>query len=195
MSRPSCGKIHVDNAQPVEYGQVLFELEPLVRPTARRSLMFSRVLVANRGEIAVRVIRALPRARHRGGRRVLDRRRGRAARAPRRPRGAHRPAARGAELPVDRRRSSRAATTTGCEAVHPGYGFLSENAEFVRACEDNDLVFIGPPADVMERMGDKAQREGRDARGRRAARARARKARRRSRRRASRPTSSATRCC
>jgi acetyl-CoA carboxylase biotin carboxylase subunit len=41
--------------------------------------------------------------------------------------------------------------------VHPGYGFLSENADFVRACEDNDLVFIGPPADVMQRMGDKAQ--------------------------------------
>ena len=50
-----------------------------------------------------------------------------------------------------------AATTTGCEAVHPGYGFLAENAEFVRACEDNDLVFIGPPADVMEKMGDKAR--------------------------------------
>src|SRR3979490_709145 len=50
-----------------------------------------------------------------------------------------------------------AAKTTGCEAIHPGYGFLSENAEFVRACEDNDLVFIGPPADVMDRMGDKAQ--------------------------------------
>jgi acetyl-CoA carboxylase biotin carboxylase subunit len=50
-----------------------------------------------------------------------------------------------------------AAKTTGCEAVHPGYGFLSENADFVRACEDNDLVFIGPPADVMDRMGDKAQ--------------------------------------
>jgi acetyl-CoA carboxylase biotin carboxylase subunit len=49
-----------------------------------------------------------------------------------------------------------AATTTGCDAVHPGYGFLSENAEFVRTCEDNDLVFIGPPASVMEKMGDKA---------------------------------------
>jgi acetyl-CoA carboxylase biotin carboxylase subunit len=49
-----------------------------------------------------------------------------------------------------------AAMTTGCEAVHPGYGFLSENDEFVRMCEDNDLVFIGPPADVMARMGDKA---------------------------------------
>ena len=50
-----------------------------------------------------------------------------------------------------------AAETTGCEAVHPGYGFLSENPAFVRACEDNDLVFVGPGADVMERMGDKAR--------------------------------------
>src|SRR5262249_3414319 len=49
-----------------------------------------------------------------------------------------------------------AANTTGCDAVHPGYGFLAENADFVRACEENDLVFIGPPANVMERMGDKA---------------------------------------
>src|SRR3954447_2732359 len=50
-----------------------------------------------------------------------------------------------------------AATTTECDAVHPGYGFLSENPAFVHACEDNGLVFIGPDADVMARMGDKAQ--------------------------------------
>jgi acetyl-CoA carboxylase biotin carboxylase subunit len=48
-----------------------------------------------------------------------------------------------------------AATTTGCQAVHPGYGFLAENAAFVEACVDNDLVFVGPPADVMATMGDK----------------------------------------
>jgi acetyl-CoA carboxylase biotin carboxylase subunit len=50
-----------------------------------------------------------------------------------------------------------AATTTGCEAVHPGYGFLAENPAFVAACADNDLVFVGPDADVMARMGDKVQ--------------------------------------
>ena len=43
----------------------------------------------------------------------------------------------------------------GVEAIHPGYGFLSENADFVRACEDNGIAFIGPPSDVMEKMGDK----------------------------------------
>ncbi len=50
-----------------------------------------------------------------------------------------------------------AATTTGCEAVHPGWGFLAENPAFVAACADNDLVFVGPSADVMARMGDKVQ--------------------------------------
>ena len=48
-----------------------------------------------------------------------------------------------------------AATTTRCEAVHPGWGFLAENPAFVSACADNDLVFIGPDAEVMARMGDK----------------------------------------
>ncbi|HKD34689.1 MAG TPA: acetyl-CoA carboxylase biotin carboxylase subunit [Gaiellaceae bacterium] len=50
-----------------------------------------------------------------------------------------------------------AATTTGCEAVHPGWGFLAENPAFVEACADNDLVFVGPSADVMARMGDKVR--------------------------------------
>jgi acetyl-CoA carboxylase, biotin carboxylase subunit len=118
--------------------------------------MFSRVLVANRGEIAVRVIRAL----HELGIEAV------AVYSTADEGALHvRLADRAVKIGPPQAAQSylsmpaivAAATTTGCEAVHPGYGFLSENAEFVRACEENDLVFIGPPADVMERMGDKAQ--------------------------------------
>src|SRR5919108_935946 len=116
--------------------------------------MFSRVLVANRGEIAVRIIRAL----HELGIeavavystadrdalhvRIADRA---VCIGP--------PAAGESYLKIPN--VIAAAETTGCEAVHPGYGFLAENAAFATACAENDLVFIGPPADVMEAMGDK----------------------------------------
>jgi len=49
-----------------------------------------------------------------------------------------------------------AAEITGAEAIHPGYGFLAENAGFAEICQDNDFVWIGPPPDVIRRMGDKA---------------------------------------
>ncbi len=118
--------------------------------------MFNRVLVANRGEIAVRVIRAL----HELGVEAVavystaDEDALHVRLADRAVRIGPPPAA---ESYLSIPALIAAAETTGCEAVHPGYGFLSENADFVRACEDNDLVFIGPPADVMERMGDKAR--------------------------------------
>jgi acetyl-CoA carboxylase biotin carboxylase subunit len=51
----------------------------------------------------------------------------------------------------------QAAEQTGCQALHPGYGFLSENAEFAAACEQEGLTFIGPGPDAIRRMGDKAE--------------------------------------
>ena len=49
-----------------------------------------------------------------------------------------------------------AARKTGADAIHPGYGFLAENADFAEACQDAEIVFIGTPGDVIRRMGDKA---------------------------------------
>jgi pyruvate carboxylase subunit A len=49
------------------------------------------------------------------------------------------------------------AAATGCDAIHPGYGFLSENAQFAKVCKERGIVFIGPEADVIARMGDKTQ--------------------------------------
>jgi acetyl-CoA carboxylase biotin carboxylase subunit len=118
--------------------------------------MFSRVLVANRGEIAVRVIRAL----HELGIEAVavystvDDDALHVAMADRAvcigP-----PSAAESYLRIPN--VVAAAVTTGCEAVHPGYGFLAENPAFVHACADNDLVFVGPGADVMTLLGDKVQ--------------------------------------
>jgi acetyl-CoA carboxylase, biotin carboxylase subunit len=116
--------------------------------------MFKRVLVANRGEVAVRVIRTLHENdveavavystvdRDSLHVRLADRA---ICIGP--------PQASESYLRIPS--IVAAATTTGCEAVHPGWGFLAENPAFVEACADNDLVFVGPSAEVMARMGDK----------------------------------------
>ena len=118
--------------------------------------MFKRVLVANRGEIAVRVIRAL---RGMGipsvavySKEDQDSLHGRLAE----------------ERVCIGEGSSRnsylnmdtlitVAKNTGCDAIHPGYGFLSENAQFAEKCRENDICFIGPSPEVIDGMGNKAQ--------------------------------------
>ena len=118
-------------------------------------MRFNRVLVANRGEIAVRVIRALHELDIEAVAvystadsdslhvRLADRA---VCVGP--------PPAPESYLRIPS--IVAAANTTGCQAVHPGWGFLAENAAFAEACADNDLVFIGPSPGVLARMGDKS---------------------------------------
>ncbi|HOO05187.1 MAG TPA: acetyl-CoA carboxylase biotin carboxylase subunit [Ruminococcus sp.] len=117
--------------------------------------MFKKILIANRGEIAVRIIRA---CRELGVRSIAvystaDRSSLHAQIAdeaicigP--------PATKDSYLNMDA--IIQAAINMGAEAIHPGFGFLSENAEFARLCEKNGIVFIGPSYKAIEMLGDKA---------------------------------------
>ena len=117
--------------------------------------MFSKILVANRGEVALRIMRA---AKELGVKTVAVYSTEDADTYP--VRYADEAVCIG---PAQSNKSYlvmasiiAAAKNTGAEAIHPGYGFLAENAEFARACADNDLVFIGPAPECIDRMGDKS---------------------------------------
>ena len=117
--------------------------------------MFSKILVANRGEVALRIMRA---ARELGVKTVVvystaDKDTLPVAYADEAVCIGPAPAGKSYLVMSN---IIAAAVTTGCEAVHPGYGFLAENADFARACADNGLVFIGPAPECIERMGNKA---------------------------------------
>src|SRR6202451_2279179 len=118
--------------------------------------MFEKVLIANRGEIAIRIARAL---QEMGIASVavyseLDRDAPHVTRAGESYNLGDGPAA---ENYLSVEKILDAARRAGAEAIHPGYGFLAENAPFAQACEDAGIVFIGPPASAIEAMGSKTR--------------------------------------
>lgn len=115
-----------------------------------------RVLIANRGEIAVRVARAVQAAGMEAVAVYSDADAG-ALHVAVADAAVRLGPAEASESYLDAAKVLETAVATGADAVHPGYGFLSENADFARAVVDAGLIWIGPPPDAIDAMGDKAR--------------------------------------
>jgi geranyl-CoA carboxylase alpha subunit len=125
-------------------------------------MKFSKILIANRGEIACRVILTA----HRLGYRTVAVFSDADAQAPhvlQADEAVHIGASPASESYLNIAALLAAARAAGADAVHPGYGFLSERADFAQACAEDGLVFIGPPPEAIRAMGDKAQAKRRMA--------------------------------
>lgn len=115
--------------------------------------MLKKILIANRGEIAVRIVRACSEMGIRSV--AIYTEPDRYALHVKRADESYSLGENPLEGYLDPVRLVNLAVETGCDAIHPGYGFLSENAKFARLCEQNGIIFIGPKASVIEKMGDK----------------------------------------
>jgi acetyl-CoA carboxylase biotin carboxylase subunit len=116
--------------------------------------LFKKILIANRGEIAVRVIRACRDLDIRSVAVFSDADRG-AAHVRHADEAYHIGPSPSSESYLVIDKIIEAAKKSGAEAIHPGYGFLAENARFAKACEDAGIVFVGPPPSAIDMMGDK----------------------------------------
>lgn len=117
--------------------------------------MFQRVLIANRGEIAVRIIRTC-REMNIETVAVYSTADAEALHVKLATRSVCIGPAKAADSYLNMKNILAAAIGTGCDAIHPGFGFLSENSEFARLCEDSGITFIGPKADVIDALGNKS---------------------------------------
>lgn len=135
--------------------EIVFPTQSLILLPGFVQAMLRKILIANRGEIAVRIIRACAEMGIRSVAVYSE-----ADRFALHVKKADESYCIGSE-PVAGYLNIYAlvnlAAATGCDAIHPGYGFLSENTLFAKACKERGLIFIGPEAEVIHRMGDKTE--------------------------------------
>lgn len=117
--------------------------------------MIKKVLIANRGEIAVRIVRACAELGIRSV--AIYTEPDRLALHVKRADESYSVGADPLAGYLDPYRIVNLALEVGCDAIHPGYGFLSENKDFAKACEEKGIIFIGPKSEVIHKMGDKTQ--------------------------------------